>query len=209
MTGDFWTDERVGTLKRMVRDGSTYTQVANRLGCLRSAAIAKANRLGLASRHAPSRAPRRWTASEKLQLRNLLEEGLTASQVARRLGRTPQAVRDRMLGDDLIARVDGRSANRSAAVLPAARAETPSNGAPLRLRAPAKGEAAAYDAKRQHAARLLADLQRGECRFAVSPDDAAPAEHRFCAAPVVDRLAGETHPHANYCAHHAARMVAP
>jgi hypothetical protein len=41
-----WTDQNVAVLQRMVRDGSSATQAADRLGCSRNAAVGKASRLG-------------------------------------------------------------------------------------------------------------------------------------------------------------------
>jgi len=40
----------------------------------------------------------------------------------------------------------------------------------------------------------MADLAPGECRFAVTPHDAAPADHRFCGGPAAG---------GPYCDHHA------
>jgi hypothetical protein len=48
MSGMFWTDERVATLKRMREDGYTFDVIAERLGCTRNAISGKVDRLGLA-----------------------------------------------------------------------------------------------------------------------------------------------------------------
>lgn len=43
----------------------------------------------------------------------------------------------------------------------------------------------------------MLDLQPRQCRWAATPDDAAPADHRFCGA--------KTDPGKSYCPHHDAR----
>jgi hypothetical protein len=60
MTGMFWTDERVATLKRMREDGYTFDVIAERLGCTRNAISGKVDRLGLA------RPPRKERIAEAL-----------------------------------------------------------------------------------------------------------------------------------------------
>ena len=52
-----WTDERIGTLKKMWEGGSTASQIAEELGGVsRNAVIGKAHRLGLKSRPSPVKA---------------------------------------------------------------------------------------------------------------------------------------------------------
>ncbi len=49
-----WTDERIGTLKKMWEGGSTASQIADELGGVsRNAVIGKAHRLGLKARPSP------------------------------------------------------------------------------------------------------------------------------------------------------------
>ena len=47
----------------------------------------------------------------------------------------------------------------------------------------------------------LAELRQSQCRFACTPDDARPAEHRFCGNPVVG--------HGSWCAEHLKRVASP
>jgi len=52
-----WTEERIGTLKKMWEGGSTASQIAEELGGVsRNAVIGKAHRLGLKSRPSPVKA---------------------------------------------------------------------------------------------------------------------------------------------------------
>ncbi|MFU7528371.1 GcrA family cell cycle regulator [Qipengyuania sp. ASV99] len=52
-----WTDERIGTLKKMWEGGATASQIAEELGGVsRNAVIGKAHRLGLKSRPSPVKA---------------------------------------------------------------------------------------------------------------------------------------------------------
>ena len=53
----FWTDERLAVLRKMRADGDSAAQIADELGCSRSAVLGKCNRLGL-SNPAPARLPR-------------------------------------------------------------------------------------------------------------------------------------------------------
>jgi GcrA cell cycle regulator len=55
-----WTDERIGTLKRMWAEGQSASQIAKELGGVtRNAVIGKVHRLGLAGRTTPSRPVKR------------------------------------------------------------------------------------------------------------------------------------------------------
>jgi hypothetical protein len=45
-----WTEDRIGTLKRMFADGEAFSVIGNELGISRNAAIGKARRLGLPAR---------------------------------------------------------------------------------------------------------------------------------------------------------------
>ncbi len=61
-----WTDERIGTLKKMWEGGSTASQIAEELGGVsRNAVIGKAHRLGLKSRPSPVKANEKKTAAKK------------------------------------------------------------------------------------------------------------------------------------------------
>lgn len=53
-----WSDDRIGALRRLWRDGLSATQIAEMLGGVtRNAVIGKAHRLGLSSRPSPIRRP--------------------------------------------------------------------------------------------------------------------------------------------------------
>jgi GcrA cell cycle regulator len=61
-----WTEERVGTLKKLWLDGLSASQIAKQLGGVtRNAVIGKVHRLGLSGRAAPSQPsrPRRAASS--------------------------------------------------------------------------------------------------------------------------------------------------
>lgn len=163
--------------------------------------------------------PFEWTAEAIQTLRAMRQDGLSAQVIAERLGTTRSAV----IGKASRMKIGGGARqwptprSSSPPLRPAQRADKPASHsfAPSRRCRETRIEAApeaikpsAYDAGRLPKAVPLADLGIGDCRFAVSANDVAADQHRFCAAPVVDRLVGsETHPHANYCAHHAARVV--
>lgn len=61
-----WTEERIGTLKKMWEGGSTASQIAEELGGVsRNAVIGKAHRLGLKSRPSPVKAAEKKKAAAK------------------------------------------------------------------------------------------------------------------------------------------------
>ena len=61
-----WTDERIGTLKKMWEGGSTASQIAEELGGVsRNAVIGKAHRLGLKSRPSSVKANEKKKAAKK------------------------------------------------------------------------------------------------------------------------------------------------
>lgn len=61
-----WTDERIGTLKKMWEGGATASQIAEELGGVsRNAVIGKAHRLGLKSRPSPVKANEKKKEAKK------------------------------------------------------------------------------------------------------------------------------------------------
>ena len=61
-----WTDERIGTLKKLWEGGATASQIADELGGVsRNAVIGKAHRLGLKSRPSPVKANEKKKAAKK------------------------------------------------------------------------------------------------------------------------------------------------
>ena len=54
-----WTDERIGLLKKMWKDGKSAAEIAKSLGrgVTRNAVIGKANRMGLSNRSTPAKKP--------------------------------------------------------------------------------------------------------------------------------------------------------
>lgn len=61
-----WTDERIGTLKKLWEGGSTASQIAEELGGVsRNAVIGKAHRLGLKSRPSPVKSNDKSAAAKK------------------------------------------------------------------------------------------------------------------------------------------------
>jgi len=61
-----WTDERIGTLKKLWEGGSTASQIAEELGGVsRNAVIGKAHRLGLKSRPSPVKSNDKSAAATK------------------------------------------------------------------------------------------------------------------------------------------------
>jgi GcrA cell cycle regulator len=63
MARQFWTDDKVEVLKKLVDQGLSYRHIGAQVGCSRNAAIGKAIRLGISSKFAPGAG--RKTKAEK------------------------------------------------------------------------------------------------------------------------------------------------
>lgn len=86
-----WTDERIGTLKKMWEGGSTASQIAEELGGVsRNAVIGKAHRLGLKSRPSPVKANDKKVDPKKLEAKPAAKK-VTPKPVARPAPRTQAA----------------------------------------------------------------------------------------------------------------------
>ena len=78
-----WTDERIGTLKKMWEGGSTASQIAEELGGVsRNAVIGKAHRLGLKSRPSPVKANDKKKAAKKPPTKNAAPPKKAAAPIA-------------------------------------------------------------------------------------------------------------------------------
>ncbi len=87
-----WTDERIGTLKKMWEGGSTASQIAEELGGVsRNAVIGKAHRLGLKSRPSPVKANEKKKAAKKAAAKPAVPKKATpaAKPVAKPAAKAP------------------------------------------------------------------------------------------------------------------------
>lgn len=101
-----WNDQNVATLKKMLLDGQSASQVAARLGTTRNSAIGKALRMGMSfgtgyvaakidareEERKATRASTIWTEEEVSRASKLWIEGKTAGQIAFAIGKTISAV---------------------------------------------------------------------------------------------------------------------
>ena len=79
-----WTDERIGTLKKMWEGGSTASQIAEELGGVsRNAVIGKAHRLGLKSRPSPVKANEKKKAAKKAATKSTTTKKAAAKSSAK------------------------------------------------------------------------------------------------------------------------------
>jgi len=79
-----WTDERIGTLKKMWEGGSTASQIAEELGGVsRNAVIGKAHRLGLKSRPSPVKANEKKKAAKKAATKSTTTKKAAAKSPAK------------------------------------------------------------------------------------------------------------------------------
>ncbi len=87
-----WTDERIGTLKKMWEGGSTASQIAEELGGVsRNAVIGKAHRLGLKSRPSPVKANEKKKAAKKVAPKSTAPPKKAAAPAAAKLAPKPAA----------------------------------------------------------------------------------------------------------------------
>jgi hypothetical protein len=191
---NFWTPALILWVTEMRRDGKSAAEIARSVGTTRNAVVGILHRSGV---KAPEGGQRRGG-----QIRS-------AAKAASAKG---SKAKQRAGGASLIVPI--KPADRSDAIrvhggglIRAVRARTGEavTSAPI---AKAKGQAAAYDATRLPYATPLAELETGDCRFAVTAHDVPPHEHRFCGLPVADLLAPPLKAARRYCQHHMKRVVA-
>jgi len=88
-----WTPQEEERLRELSGDKVFVFQIAAELG--RSVWAVKA-RLKSLERSKPLSTRRHWTAEEDVMVRNLMDEGKEAPEIARNLNRTPQAIYARL-----------------------------------------------------------------------------------------------------------------
>lgn len=183
----FWTEARVSQLVKLREKGLSAGRIAEEMGASRNAVIGKLARLAIPS-------PR-------------VCGNFSGPGTLRRGSSRPAAMPLKAGSETISAKPKGRPSGGGAVVHQARRARE--RGGPLIMKPPKRAmraEAEAFDTARLAEAVSLADLDAGQCRFAVTPDEVAPAGHRFCGLDVADRFAGPNDPQRSYCRHHLGRI---
>lgn len=98
---NFWSDATIERLRAGIVAGESYGEIAKAIGCSRSAAIGKANRLGLVGGRAaaPIRIPlitAPWSADEDRKVADGIAAGKSIRTLAAELGRGPAATKKRV-----------------------------------------------------------------------------------------------------------------
>mgnify|MGYP003376150629 CR=1 FL=1 len=83
-----WTAEEDALLVAFAESGTPWTEVARQMGRTRPSIVGRAAALGLRGQRPP-----RWTARDLHDLDSMLDNGWSDERIARRLGRTPVAIR--------------------------------------------------------------------------------------------------------------------
>jgi GcrA cell cycle regulator len=92
-----WTSEHDAQLRALWGEAHSCNEIARRMGMTKNAVIGRAHRLKLPSRPSPINGDgRAWTAAEEDDLRQLRAAGWQVQDIARRLGRNFQTVRNRL-----------------------------------------------------------------------------------------------------------------
>lgn len=108
-----WTHNEIERLKEGINEELTAGQIADRLGCSRSAVIAKARRLGIPLAHPRGRAVTRgirrtdWSPADIAILREMAERNCKISEIAQVLHRTHAAVDSKGQREGIIFRHKG------------------------------------------------------------------------------------------------------
>lgn len=171
---DFWTDDKIETLRAMHRDGHTCREIGMVVGATRNAVIGKLHRLGISK---PS-AVDHWTAERLATLRTMHVEGASYEEIAEATGFCVGSCRTKASRIGLASRGNihyrqPRSTNKPRGFRP-------------RL---VEGLAAPST---DHAVGIL-DVTG--CKWAVTPDNCDKGGHLFC-----NHQVDENSP---YCAYHA------
>jgi GcrA cell cycle regulator len=152
-----------------------------------------------------------WTDEATDMARTLWLDGVSASQIAKRLGRTRNAVIGKMGRMGLVTKGGAvRQAPAAPKVIAPKEPPRPKPRPALQARAlPAiaiakpEPRSPSFASVGAETPRILAELERGMCRFPLDDPGPGQMEHTlFCA----DGVAGED---ARYCAHHAGVCFQP
>lgn len=185
---DFWTADRIETLRAMRENGATAVQIGLAVGCSKNAVLGKLDRLGFNT----SAGPRKWTPELCERLRVLYATGVPVDEIAAALGisykaATNQAARMRLPKRGNIFSCAFTSKGRTGSV-------TPRLPAPFKPRLVVTIEAPSTDL-----AATILDVTG--CRWAITPHDAPKDAHMFCNHPTeLNEITGKPRP---YCPYHS------
>lgn len=190
---EFWTMERIDTLRTMRAANATAVQIGLALGCSKNAVLGKLDRLGLNT----SAVPRVWTAEKDAELRRLHAEDYSFEDIGAALGLTRKAVANRaaLLGLPRRPR-HFRPNNNTCQIVSifSTRSVTPRKPRAFKPRLVVTLEEPSKDL----AANIL-DVTG--CRWAITPHDADKGSHMFCNHPTeANEITGHPRP---YCPYHA------
>lgn len=177
-----WTAHRLAILKRMHKDGMSYTQIGIALGCSRSAISGKVMRLAM--RRLPYDGAGRWAIHEDEVLGNLYASGISHQKIGEALGRSEYSIEHRINKLGLGPR---QKVNRIA-ISPRARPRT--SPKPVKAATAMRlimATSVTYDAALEGAdipfeqRKTLLELHSGDCRYPFGT--AGCSDFFFCGGP--------------------------
>ncbi len=208
-----WTPDRDAQLRNLWDAGVTGTEIGNRMGITKSAAIGRVHRLKLAPRVSPiATITRPWTEEEDARLRQVYGGLMSVDQIGQKLDRSPASIRYRAVHLGLVskkgsaehrARLSGAQSKRAS---PAPRAATTSAAPPS-----ARGGRASCPASEPTLPGVAPEtLQQRwvfsgrQCKMVVSGDDDPLL---FCDQPVIASAKGPNCASPYCMAHYAAAYI--
>lgn len=179
---DFWTADRIETLRMMRASGATARAIGEAIGCSRNAVLGKLDRIGMNT----AAVPRTWTPERVETLKALHAAGKMYSEIAEVLGVTPKAARNYAEKIKLPRRESGSHFN------PARVRSAP--------RAPRAFKPRLVDMTAPSLDLAVGILDVTGCKWAVGENEATPGRHLFCNHATEENAA--------YCPYHSALNVA-
>ena len=153
---DFWTADRIETLRMMRASGATARAIGEAIGCSRNAVLGKLDRIGMNT----AAVPRTWTPERVETLKALHAAGKMFTEIAEVLGVTPKAARNYAEKIKLPRRQSGFHFN------------------PARVRSAPRAPRAFMTAPSLDLAAGILDVTG--CKWPVGENDATPGRHLFC-----------------------------
>lgn len=177
---DFWTAERIETLRMMHHQGASSREIGMELHCSRNAVIGKLHRLGFIK---PSTAEE-WSAEDMETLKRMHMAGALYTEISAVLGRTATACQNRAWRMGLPSRGHNTSI----------RSVKPRN-------APKAFKPVIIEGRVPPSTDLAADIVAVTgCRWAITPHDVERDAHLFCNHPTeINPDTGEARV---YCPYH-------
>lgn len=88
-----WTGEKLAILRDLIAKGKTASQIGDAMGITRNAVIGKCRRMGYRLMTPPTHVgPTVWTPDLIKRLKEMVDSGMTATQISKHVGRTARAV---------------------------------------------------------------------------------------------------------------------